>query len=75
MIQVAILTQQQYEQVQGQFLSESWKFNCALDANNNWTLGKLQIDECTNTEFEWLKQLPLVQFQAATIEQSTTGSL
>jgi hypothetical protein len=75
MIQVAILTQEQYEQVHLKQLAQGHAFYCAKDANDNWTVEKTQIEQIENEEFLWLKQLPLVEFEIPVIEQSTTGSL
>lgn len=75
MIQVAILTQEQYEQVHLKQLAPDHAFFCGKDANDNWTVEKKQIDQITNEEFLWLKQLPLVEFKIPVVEQSTTGSL
>ena len=75
MIQVAILTQQQYEQVHLKELAPRHAFSCGKDANDNWTVEKTQIDQIQNEEFLWLKELPLVEFQFPVVEQSTTGSL
>jgi hypothetical protein len=75
MIQVAILTEEQKNQVHDQFLTDAWKFVCLLDNNGNWTVRKELIDSCDKIEFQWLKELPLVEFQVPVVEQSTTGSL
>jgi hypothetical protein len=75
MIQVAILTEEQKNQVHDQFLADAWKFACLLDSNGNWTVRKELIDACDKVEFQWLKELPLVEFQVPVVEQSTTGSL
>lgn len=75
MIQVAILTQAQYEQVHLKQLAQDHAFFCAKDANDKWTVEKTQIDQIQNEEFLWLKELPLVEFQIPVPVQSTTGSL
>lgn len=75
MIQVAILTQEQKDQVHGQFLTDAWKFVCLLDNNGNWTVRKELIDACTIQEFDWLKALPLVEWIQPVPTPPTTGSL
>lgn len=75
MIQVAILTQEQYEQVHLKQLAPDHAFYCAKDNNGNWTVEKNQIDQIENEQFNWLKDLPLVEFQIPVPVQSTTGSL
>lgn len=74
-ILVTILTQEQYEQVHLKELQTNHAFFCNKDASDNWTLEKIQIDQIQNEEFQWLKELPLVEFQFPVVEQSTTGSL
>lgn len=75
MIQVAILTQEQKDQVHGQFLTDAWKFICLLDNNGNWTVRKELIDACTVEEFQWLKQLPLIEWIQPVIVEYNSGSL
>lgn len=75
MIQVAILTEEQKNQVDGQFLTDAWKFLCLLDNNGNWTVRKELIDACTIEHFAWLKELPLIEWIQPLPVQSTTGSL
>jgi len=75
MIQVAILTEEQKNQVDGQFLTDAWKFVCLLDNNGNWTVRKELIDACTIEEFQWLKQLPLVEWIQPVIVEHNSGSL
>ena len=72
---VAILTQEQKDSIEGQYLTESWIFNCSLDNNNNWTLGKPQIDACTVEQFQWVKTLQLVEWIQPVPTPPTTGSL
>jgi hypothetical protein len=72
---VAILTQEQKDSIQDQYLTDGWIFNCSLDINNNWTLGQPQIDACTVEEYQWVKTLPLVEWVAPLPTPPTTGSL
>ena len=75
MIQVAILTQEQYVQVHLKELAPRHAFSCSKDANDNWSVEKTQIDQIQNEEFLWLKALPLVEFQIPIPVQSTTVTL
>ena len=75
MIEVAILTEAQKNQVDGQFLTDAWKFLCILDNNGNWTVRKELIDACTIQDFAWLKELPLVEWIQPIPIPSPTGSL
>jgi len=54
------LSEQQYEQIQGQYYSQSQFFNCVQDINNVWFLFLSQQDkeEILNTEWKWILTLP-----------------
>jgi len=55
-----ILTEEQYNQVQGQFYTPYEFFNCVQDINNVWFLFLSQQDkqEIINTEWNWILTLP-----------------
>lgn len=55
-----ILTQQQYEQIQGQYYSPSQFFNSVQDINDIWFLFLSEQDkeEIALTEYVWILQLP-----------------
>ena len=74
-ILVAVLTEEQCEQVHLKELQPDHAFSCAKNIDNNWVIDQTQIDQIQNEEFLWLKQLPLIEYQAPILEQSTTGSL
>ena len=55
-----ILTTEQYDQVQGQFYTDSQFFNCVQDINGVWYLFLSTQDkqDIVNTEYMWLFDLP-----------------
>ena len=55
-----ILTQENYDQVQGQFYSPYEFFNCVSDINGVWYLFLSEEDKQTivNTEWNWILDLP-----------------
>ena len=55
-----ILTQEQYEQIQGQYYSPSQFFNCVQDINDVWFLFLSDQDnaEIAQTEWAWILELP-----------------
>jgi hypothetical protein len=63
MILIAILTQSQKEQLQGQEYTTNSYFNPIMDVYNNWVISKEEIDQCTNENFIWVKQLPLSEYK------------
>lgn len=55
-----ILTQSEYDQVQGQYYTEYQFFNCVQDINGVWFLFLSTEDKQTIlvTEWEWILTLP-----------------
>jgi hypothetical protein len=55
-----ILTTEQYDQVQGQFYTDSQFFNCVQDINNIWFTFLTELDKqlILNTEYNWILDLP-----------------
>jgi len=56
-----ILTQSEYDQVQGQYYTEYQFFNCVADINGVWYLFLSQEDKAdivNNTEWNWILTLP-----------------
>ena len=54
------LSEQQYEQIQGQYYSPSQFFNCVQDINDIWFLFLSDQDkeEIAQTEYAWILELP-----------------
>ena len=62
MIQVGLLTIDQYNQVVGQMFDVDSFFNPIQDANDDWIISEEEINFCTNREFLWVKNLPLIEY-------------
>jgi hypothetical protein len=62
MILVGLLTLGQYDQILGQMFDEDSFFNPIQDANDNWIISEEEINFCTNPEFFWVKNLPLIEY-------------
>ena len=62
MILVGLLTIDQYNQVVGQMFDEDSFFNPIQDANDDWIISVEEINFCTNQEFFWVKNLPLIEY-------------
>ena len=60
MIQVAILTETQKEQLVGQQYAPDSYFNPIQDEDNNWIIS---IEEIQSTDIQWVKELPLIDFK------------
>jgi hypothetical protein len=68
MIQVGLLKLDEYEQIVGQLFDEDSYFNPIQDANDDWVISTEEINFCTNPEFQWVKYLPLIEYQPKAIE-------
>lgn len=62
MILVGLLTIDQYNQIIGQLFDEDSYFNPIQDNSDNWVISEEEINFCTNTEFIWVKDLPLIEY-------------
>jgi len=63
MIQVGLLTEIQKDELVGQMYDEDSYFNPIQDINNNWIISIEEIEQCVNTIFIWVKELPLIPFE------------
>ena len=62
MIQVAILTEEQKNQLVGQLYTTDCYFNPIQDENNNWIISLEEINQCDNLDFQWVKNLTLIDY-------------
>jgi len=60
MIQVAILTEEQKNQLVGQQYAPDSYFNPIQDEDNNWIIS---IEETQATNIQWVKELALIEFK------------
>ena len=60
---VGLLTVEQKDQLVGQLYSPCSYYNPIQDFNDNWIISVEEI-ECENEEFMWLKDLPLILYNA-----------
>ena len=62
MIQVALLTETQKEQLVGQQYTTDSYFNPIQDEDNNWVISREEMEFCVNPEFLWVKALDLIPY-------------
>jgi hypothetical protein len=62
MIQVALLTEEQKNQLVGQLYTTDCYFNPIQDENNNWIISLEEINQCDNLDFQWVKNLTLIDY-------------
>jgi hypothetical protein len=63
MIQVGLLTIQQKNELVGQLYTDDSYFNPIQDINDNWVISIEEINQCTNPEFMWVKDLELTPYE------------
>ena len=63
MIQVGLLTEAQKDSLIGQLYDEDSYFNPIQDINDNWIISVEEMDFCVNPEFQWVKDLPLIDYK------------
>jgi len=59
---VGLLTIEQKNQLNGLQLQHDWYFNPIQDGNGDWIISTQEIDNNTNLEVEWVKDLPLIEY-------------
>jgi hypothetical protein len=62
MMKVGLLTEEQKDKLVGQLYSPDSYFNPIQDDSDNWIISTQEIDFCVNTEFDWVKTLPLIDY-------------
>jgi hypothetical protein len=63
MIQVGLLTESQKDSLVGQTYTEDSFFNPIKDLNDNWIISQEEMNQCTNEEFLWVKDLTLIDYE------------
>jgi hypothetical protein len=62
MTYVGLLTESQRNELVGQLYDEDSYFNPIQDINNDWIISVEEIDQCVTPEFQWVKDLPLIEY-------------
>jgi hypothetical protein len=62
MIYVGLLTLDQKNEIFEMLFDEDSFFNPIQDNDNNWVISTEEIEFCTVEEFQWVKQLPLIEY-------------
>jgi len=59
---VGLLTIQEKDQLVGQLYTDYIYFNPIQDGNGDWIISLQEIDNCTNPNFSWVSDLPLIDY-------------
>jgi hypothetical protein len=62
MIQVGLLTEAEKDSLVGQLYDEDSYFNPIQDDFDNWIISIEEMEFCVNPEFQWVKDLPLIDY-------------
>jgi hypothetical protein len=63
MTQVGLLTEAEKNSLIGQLYDEDSYFNPIQDDFDNWIISVEEMDFCVNPEFQWVKDLPLIDYK------------
>ena len=63
MIQVGLLTEQQKDELLGQWYAPDSYFNPIQDINDNWVISQEEMQQNVNPSFDWVKDLPLIPYE------------
>lgn len=59
---VGLLTEQQKDLLVGQLYAPDSYFNPLQDINLNWIISIEEMEQCVNSDFMWVKDLPLIEY-------------
>lgn len=60
---VGLLTQEQMYSIIGKKYTADSFFNPLQDLNDNWVISVEEMEFCTNIEYLWVKDLPLIIYE------------
>ena len=63
MTQVGLLTESQKNELVGQLYDEDSYFNAIQDISDQWIISVEEMEFCVNPEFQWVKDLPLIEYK------------
>lgn len=61
-IYVGLLTETEKNQLIGQTFAPDSYFHPVQDINDNWFISIIQIQDCVNPDFLWVKDLDMIEF-------------
>ena len=62
-MKVGLLTLEQKNEIAGQLYAEDSYFNPIEDINNDWVISTEEMEKCVNSNFLWVKDLPLIDYE------------
>jgi hypothetical protein len=61
-IYVGVLTEEQKDQLTKQWFAPDSYFNTVQDINGIWFISTIQINDCVNPDFLWVKDLDMIEY-------------
>ncbi len=65
---VGLLTELQKDSLIGQEFAPDSYFNPVQDNDDNWIISQEEMNGCTNVNFQWVKNLSLIEFVPKVIQ-------
>jgi hypothetical protein len=62
-MKVGLLTLAQKNEIAGQQFAPDCYFNPIQDVNDNWVISVEEIEQSTVPPYDWVKDLPLIDFE------------
>jgi hypothetical protein len=69
---VGLLSLIEKEAVEGKLYTEDSYFNPIQDTNANWVISTQEMDFCTNPDYLWVKELPLIEWTGYYVVSGST---
>jgi hypothetical protein len=69
---VGLLSVIEKEAVEGKLYTTDSYFNPVQDANANWIISTQEMEFCTNVDYIWVKDLPLIEWTGYYCPSGTT---
>ena len=63
MTYVGLLTESQKNELVGQLYDDDSYFNPIQDIEDNWIISFEEMEFCVNPEFQWVKDLPIIEYK------------
>ena len=63
-----ILTKEQFKEIAGKEYTTDAYFNPVLDADGDIVISEEEVKQTTNSELEWVKELPFKEFNPVIIK-------
>jgi len=62
MTYVGLLTIEQKDSIVYQLYDDDSYFNPIQDDFDQWIISTEEMNQCVNTEFQWVKELPIIEY-------------